>query len=632
MSDGTPTGPLAALHEALRSGSITRREFTLRALALGVAMPVISFVLRAETVRGAVADGTTLRHAGWGVAAQATAGRPAVGMDGRKRGDGGELKLIQWQAPSMLSPHVSTGTKDYLAAELILEPLMYYMPDGTIIPNLVTEVPTVDNGMLAKDLTSVTYKLLDGVKWADGEPFTADDVVFTWQWISDPANASVSAEVYKTIKDMEAVDPLTVKVTFTEPNANWFEPHTGDSWGFVYPKHVLDVEDKKAANDAFLSNPIGTGPYKVESFSPNDQVVYVINDNYREPDKPYFSKVNLKGGGDATSAARAVLQTGDYDFAWNLQVEPDILNQMQQGGKGKVTVVPGTSVERIEIQMADWKTEKDGQKAEKSTVNPIMGDKAVRQALNLAAQRDVIANQLYFGEQGEPATANILVGIPSMTSKNTSWEFNVDKAKQILEDAGWTMQGDVRKKGDVELSITYVTSINTVRQKEQAIIKQALEQQLGFRVELRQVDAAVFFDGSPGNEQNINHFYNDLQMYTNNATTPIPTAYMVSWYAGPDGVNIAQKSNQWNGQNNGRFQNAEYDKLFEQVRKETDIEKAAEMFIKLNDIVINEIAVVPLVNRSQDTYAISNTLHDENVAFGPFTYDYWNIQNWNPTS
>jgi len=290
--------------------------------------------------------------------------------------------------------------------------------------------------------------------------------------------------------------------------------------------------------------------------------------------------------------------------------------------------VPGTDVERIEIQFADPSTDVDGQKAEKSTVNPTMGDKAVRQALNLGVPRDVISNKLYSGEEGEPPTANILAGIAAMASPNTSWEFNVEKAKQILEDAGWTMSGDVRSKNGVDLNVTYVTSINPVRQKEQAVIKQALEQ-IGFRVELRQVDAAVFFDGSPGNEQNINHFYNDLQMYTNNASTPIPVAYMISWYAGPDGQNIAQKSNSWNGQNYSRFSNADYDKLFEQVRLETDIEKAAQLFIQLNDIVINEVAVVPLVNRAADKYAISNTLRDENVALSSFEYDYWNIANWN---
>src|SRR5262245_23872304 len=104
MTEATPKGPLAALHQKLRSGTISRREFTKGALALGVGMPIVSFVLRAEDVR---ASGG--RQIGWGVAAQGVTGPPAEGMDGVTRGEGGELKLIQWQAPSMLSPHVSTG-------------------------------------------------------------------------------------------------------------------------------------------------------------------------------------------------------------------------------------------------------------------------------------------------------------------------------------------------------------------------------------------------------------------------------------------------------------------------------------------------------------------------------------------
>ncbi|HEX2282471.1 MAG TPA: peptide ABC transporter substrate-binding protein, partial [Thermomicrobiales bacterium] len=592
MTEGRPQGPLAALHTELRSGKITRREFTLRALALGVGMPIISFILRAESASAQVG-----KHIGWGVAAQAASGPPAEGMDGRTRGEGGELRLIQWQAPSMLSPHVSTGEKDYLAGQLIMEPVMHYLPDGTLIPHLITEVPTVENGLLAEDLTSVTYKLLDGVTWADGEPLTADDVVFTWQWVVDPANASVSAGVYEAIESIEVIDPLTVQVFFAEPNANWFEPHAGSQWGYVYPKHVLDVEDGKAAHDAFLLNPVGTGPYKIESFAPNDQAIYVINENYRDPNKPYFERVNLKGGGDAASAARSVLQTGDYDFAWNLQVEPQILAELEQGGRGVVSIARGNSVERLMIQFADPNTEVDGERAKLGTVNPTMGDKAVRQALNLAVQRDVISQQLYSGEETEPPTANILTGIPTLESPNTSWEFNVEEAKRILEEAGWTMQGDVRAKDGVELNITFVTSINSVRQKEQAIIKQALDQ-IGFRTELRQVDAAVYFDSSPGNDQNINHFYNDIEMYTDNPTTPFPVSYMLGWYAGPEGENVAQASNEWSGNNYSRYQNAEYDELLNQVRVETDIERAAEMFIRLNDILIEDVAVIPIVNRS----------------------------------
>ncbi|MDQ2653284.1 MAG: peptide ABC transporter substrate-binding protein [Chloroflexota bacterium] len=621
MSNAPETGRFAALHRALQAGEMSRREFTLRALALGVAMPVISFVLRAEQVKAMPG-----RHIGWSIAAQGVAGAPDTGMDGRTRGEGGELKIIQWQAPSMLSPHVSTGTKDYLASCLITEPLMHYMPDGLLIPNLITEVPTVENGMLGEDLKSVTYKLKEGVTWSDGEPLTAEDVVFTWQWVTNPENASVSAGVYASIANIEATDDLTAVVSFDEPNANWAEPHAGTLWGYVYPKHILDVEDGKAAHDAFLLNPVGTGPYKVETFTPNDQCIYVMNENYREENKPYFERVNLKGGGDAASAARAVLQTGDYDYAWNLQVEPDILAELLKGGKGEIITIAGTSVERIEMQFADWKTETDGEKAKLGTVNPIIGDKAVRQALNLACQRDLIAEQLY-GE-GQPATANILSGIAAMASPNTSWEFNLEEAGKILDEAGWAMNGSVRSKDGVDASITYVSSINPVRQKTQAINKQSMEK-LGFQVELRQVDSAVFFDGSPGNEQNINHFFNDMQMYTNNSTTPIPVAYMIGWYAGPEGENVAQKANDWNGQNYCRFQNADYDELFDQVRLETDIAKAAELFIQLNDIIINEVAVIPLVNRAADKYAISTTLYDENVGVSDFEVNYWNIANWN---
>lgn len=622
MADTTHGGRFSELYAKLKDGTIDRRQFTMRALALGVGLPIVSFVLRAQD-----ASARGIPHRGWGLAAQdGAAARPSVGTDGKTRGEGGELKLIQWQAPTILSPHVATGTKDYLAASITLEPLMNYLPDGTLVPNLVTEVPSVANGLLAEDLSSVTYKLLDGVVWSDGEPFTADDVVFTWQWIMNPENASVSSGVYSVITEAVAVDPVTVQLTFAQPNANWFEPHTGVTWGFVYPKHVLDVEDAKAAHDAFLQKPVATGPFVVDSFTPNDQVTYVVNENYREPTKPYFASVNLKGGGDAASAARAVLQTGDYDFAWNLQVEPQILAELAAAGRGTLVVARGTSVERIEMQFADPNAEVDGQRAEVNTVNPVIGDLAVRQAINVAVQRDVISNQLYAGVEFEPPTANILAGIPSMESPNTSWEFNIEQGQQILEDAGWT-GSPVRSKDGVELKVTYTTSINSVRQKTQAIIKQALEQ-MGFSVELRQVDSGIFFDGSPGNEQNINHFYNDMQMYTNNATTPFPVAYMIGWYAGPDNENVAQLSNSWNGQNYSRFVNAEYDELFDQVRLETDLEAAAELFIQLNDIIIDEVAVVPIVNRSADTYAISTTLVNDNVAVGPFDTDYWNIANW----
>ena len=619
-----PKGPsmLSALYEEYKAGGLTRRDFTLRALALGMAFPVATFLMNAADVSAG-----RMRAAGGHAVlpAQAEAGAPTVGTEGKTRGQDGELRIIQWQAPTQLSPHVSTGTKDYLASSLVLEPLLHYLPDGSLIPFLASQVPTIENGQLAEDLTSVTFTIPEGIVWSDGEPFTAEDVRFTWEWIQNPDNASVSATVWGTIENIEVVDPQTATVTFAAPNANWFEPFTGDTWGAIYPKHVLEAGSD--AHTSFISSPIGTGPFVVTSFSPNDQVTYAANENYRDPNKPIFATVNLKGGGDAVSAARAVLQTGEYDFAWNLQVEPAILRQLEEGGQGTLTVVQGTSLERVHFNFSDPSAEVDGQRSELNTPHPFLSDIAVRRALNLAADRAAIANNFYQGEEFEPPTANALNGIPSMASPNTSWEFNLDAAAAMLEEAGWVMSGDVRAKDGVELRMNYVTSINEVRQKTQQVLKAAFEQ-IGFRVQLLQTDAGIYFDGSAGNEQNISHFYYDTMMWTNNATSPFPVAYFTNWYAGPDNENVAQASNQWSGQNYQRYINPEFDEIFDAVQLETDLEAAAQQFIALNDILWEDAVILPLVNRAADVYAISNTLVPENVSVGPFSGDYWNIANW----
>jgi len=629
MAEMQERNAFSRLFNEFKAGGMTRREFTARALALGVGMPVIGFVLRAVPEAGAA---PLRRSAGFGFpAAQDVSGRPAAGTEGKTRGQDGELRIIQWQAPTTMSPHVATGTKDFLASALVLEPLMNYSAEGALLPNLVKEVPTIENGLLAEDLTSVTYNLLEGVLWSDGEPFTAEDVVFTWQWVMDPANTSGSSEVYSVIENIEAADDLSFTVSFAEPNANWFSPHTGGSYGYVYPQHVLSAGP--SAHEAFLAAPTGTGPYVVESFTPGDQIIYIMNENYRDPNKPYFATVNLKGGGDAASAARSVLQTGDYDHAWNLQVEPQILDELAEGGSGTLVIAPGNSVERIHVNFSDPNKEVDGQRSEKNTPHPFLTDPAVRQAINVGADRQTIAEQFYAIE-GEPPVGNILtntmlLGQFSTESPNTSWEFNVEKGKQILEEAGWVMDGDVRAKDGVELRMTYATSINSVRQKTQAVIKQSLEE-MGIKVQLQQVDAGVFFSGT--NEQDINHMYVDINMYTNNPVSPFPVSYMISWYAGPDGSNIAQQSNNWQGQNYMRYVNPEFDALYEQLLTETDLETAAGLLIQMNDIIINDAALVPLVNRASDKYAMANSLiHDgqDNVGLSPYEGNYWNIVNWN---
>lgn len=608
------THPVRQLTTDLRRGRITRRRFIAATTALGLA-PAMSAML----ANNAMAQSATP------AASPSAAMRPDAGTEGQERGAGGDLKLFQWQAPTSLSPHVVTGSKDFLGAMLVLEPLIHYSPESEMIPNLITELPTVANGTLADDLSWVQFSLLPNVTWSDGEPFTAEDIAFTIGWVQDPANNSVNQGVFAPITQMEVIDPLTVRVSFDGPNPFWFDPFTGTATGFVYPKHILDGGGEEA-NNAFMSAPIGTGPYKVDAFSPNDQATYSINDRYREPNKPFFSSVLIKGGGDAVAAARSVLQTGDFDFAWKLQVDPDTLGSMTgDDAKGVIMPYPGVAVERVNFNFSDPNTEVGGQKSEMNTPNPRLSDDAVREAIAMAIDRQTIADTLY--GNGQEAAANLLYGDDAVESPNTSWSFDPDGANAKLDDAGWTRDGEVRAKDGVQLKLSYATSVNPVRQKTQAVVKANL-QKIGVSVDIQQIDSSIYFDTAVGNDQNINHFYWDLDMLQSVPNSPRPMQSMETWYAGPDKRGIAQKSNNWAGQNTSRWANADYDAAFEAARVETDPDKLAELFVRMNDLIINNDVVIPLVVAGEPR-AASKRLRGENIALAPFSGDYWNIANWN---
>src|SRR5207248_688904 len=148
-------------------------------------------------------------------------------------------------------------------------------------------------------------------------------------------------------------------------------------------------------NAPFNLKAFGTGPFRVADFKPGDLVVYEPNPTYRDPAKPAFDKIEMKGGGDATSAARAVFQTGEYDYAWNLQVEWPVLQELEKGGKGVLITSGGGGVEQIFVNQSDPNKEVDGERSSLKAPHPFLTDPKVREALALAIDRDTMAKQLY---------------------------------------------------------------------------------------------------------------------------------------------------------------------------------------------------------------------------------------------
>jgi peptide/nickel transport system substrate-binding protein len=549
------------------------------------------------------------------------AGQPAA----TGRGQGGTLKLLWWQAPTILNPHLSQGTKDYNAARMVLEPLAAIDPDGKYVPVLAADIPTLENGGISKDLKTTTWKLKPGVKWSDGTDFTADDVVFNWQYMADKETASSDAKTVAGIDKVEAADPLTVVITWHDPNPTPLTVFTGQLGHIIQKAQFRDYMGSKAKDAPGNQKPIGTGPYKVTDFKPGDVVTYEINENYRDPNKPFFKNVELKGGGDAVSAARAALQTGDEDYAWNLQVEATVLNQLMQGGKGELVSHDSDNVERILINFADPNAPGD-QRAEPTTKHPFLSDLNVRKALAMAVDRDAMGNQLYGGGLIGVPTCNILTAPADVVSPNTKsmdvCQHDIAKANQLLDEAGWTRGPDgVRQKDGVRMHVVYQTSINSLRQKEQDIVKQGWEQ-IGVETELKSVDAGVFFSSDAGNPDTAAHFFTDVEMFTNGSDQPDP----VNWFHDWTTESIVQKSNGWGLNNYERWSNPDFDATWQQLKSETDTNKRKELAIKLNDMLVQNVVVIPLVARKFPVAGKSKQLQGVNPS--PWDDDNWNVADW----
>ncbi|HLZ31957.1 MAG TPA: peptide ABC transporter substrate-binding protein [Chloroflexota bacterium] len=592
--------------------TLTRRDVFKRAALAGLSVPSLVALAAACGPQAPPAPATVdvAPTAGPTVAPAAAAAR---------RGGGGTVRLLWWQAPTNLNSHLSLATKDVGAIRIYAEPLADFDANLQLVPVLAAEIPTVANGGVAPDRASVTWKLKRNVVWHDGRPFTAADVAFTFKFLSNPATGATTLGYYQNVAAVDALADDTVKVTFKAPVAAWFTPFTGAA-GQILPEHALkDFVGEAAKAAPFQQLPIGTGPYRVSDFKSGDAVTYAINSEYYEPGKPFFDTVILKGGGDATSAARGVLQTGEVDWAWNLQIEPAVLNGLNTG-RGRVVTWPGFGTEKLIINHTDPQTELDGQLSSYKVPHPHFQDLRVRQALALALQRDVIASTLY--GPGASATGYTMSEVARYMPKDIGWEFNLDTARQLLDAAGAQKGADgIRVLNGRKMSWLFGASTNTVRQKEQEIIKSAL-QQLGIEVEIKAVDASAYF--AAANPDSFQQLRADLGIEAN-AATVYPLLWYLRYVSADPVKDLAQKENNWAGRNIMRYQNPRFNDLYAQTVREVDPATYTELFLQLQSLVVKDVADIGLVSRNNVSgAAISLTGYEPT----PWAQDSWDIKNW----
>jgi peptide/nickel transport system substrate-binding protein len=557
------------------------------------------------------------------LAADATAGA---------RGSGDTLRLLFWQAPTVVNPHLSIGSKDLTASRIVYEPLASFDAEGRLVPFLAAEIPSVENGGVARDGRSVTWKLKQGIKWADGEPFTADDVLFTFEYSANPDVGTTTSATYEIVQRVEVIDDYTVKIHFKDVNPAWALPFVGVN-GMVIPRHLFESYNNADAQNAPANlEAVGTGPYRVRDFEEEDiliigedavstiKITYEPNPFFRDADKPWFSSVELRGGGSARKAAEAVLRDGVIDFGLNLQVLKETLAKLEAHGKGTLVAPPTARTERIMVNFSDPNREtEDGERSSMQHPHPFLTDKRVRQAISLSIDRKAVTS--LYGRAGRVAT-NMLISPATYSSPNTRSEYDLEKATALLDEAGWTdSDGDgVRDKDGVRLSLVFQTSVNKVRQKTQAMIKEALES-IGFEVELKIIDSSIFFGPVADNTNTRRHFYADLEEFSFSNKSPDPGAYLRAWTC----AEAAQKSNNWSSGNWARYCNPAFDALFERSRTELDPEKRRQLIIQMNDVLIEDVAIIPMVERSI-SFGVSNTL--KGVQPTPWDADVWNIKDW----
>ena len=278
-------------------------------------------------------DGTTTTTTTGSGQTTTTGGGTDTTEPGGEAGQGGHLQLLMWQAPSLVNGMLSNGTKDTMAASMVLEPLAFFGPTTEIVPALAAEVPTTENGGVAEDLMSITWTLKEGLVWSDGTPVTAEDAVFTWQYCTDEQTGCTQSGSFAGVASVEAVDERTIKVNFVEPTPYPYVPFVGAVSPILQKAQMEECVGRADQCTEQNNYPIGTGPYKVKNFVFEDTVEYEVNENYRDfaNGKPFFGTVTIKGGGDAEAAARSVLEIGEADYAWNLQVAPAVLDAFQDG-------------------------------------------------------------------------------------------------------------------------------------------------------------------------------------------------------------------------------------------------------------------------------------------------------------
>ena len=415
-----------------------------------------------------------------------------------------------YQEPELLNPLIRTQTAANDVGDFVAEGLIGVDSAGNYFAQLAAEVPSTENGLISEDGLTVTYPLKEGVTWSDGEPFTCDDVLYTWEVATNVESGSVNTTGFNEIESIECPDDYTAVVNYSE----FFGPFLS-TFSSVLPRHATgdpaDMQNWAYNREGFL----GTGPFKLQEWVSGDRIVLVKNENYRGmPDEPKLDSVVVRII-PSREVGKALITSGEIDFLWDL-TEADV-PEFEDNPNVVVNNKPGPGTERLLLNLADPTI--DATDDPLNHPHPILGDLRVRQAIQLGIDKQFLVDELLFGAT-TVGSSELNIG-PYACDIPTS-SYDPDQAISLLEEAGWVdnngdgireCDGCMYAEAGTPLSLKLqTTSGNQFREETEQILIEMMKD-IGVEFYIENVPSAELF-GSWSSGAFRKHGNFDVLMYT----------------------------------------------------------------------------------------------------------------------
>jgi peptide/nickel transport system substrate-binding protein len=527
------------------------------------------------------------------------------------------ITIVIAEDPPSFNPIVADTGYDALVMELVMLGMTDVDPQGNVFPELADELPTLDNGGVElrddESTMSVTWKMRQDVKWQDGTPVTADDVIFTWNAISDPTNGSwIPGSDY--IDSVEKIDQYSFKVNYNTIYPGYLTQFGGEQIA-IWPAHYCDADQGFVAWDCGRQ-PLSDGPFTLTEWVEGDHMSFAKNPNYFEAGKPGIDEVNVRIVPDDT-VRKTMMLNGDADI--DMWINVNTINDLKDSDVAKVSLSPTDRwVMRLFMNEAAKGTTDPA-----ASPHPILSDVQVRQAIRMAVDVDTINNQIFYG-LAHPVWTEFFR--PPYVCDVPRPKFDPEAAKALLEEAGWTdSDGDgIREcngcstaKSGYKMEMEFITYAEYGEPLEltQQLIAEMLGE-IGIKMNISVVEGSVLWDlaENGGIEQSGNF---DIDIWDDGYSGVDPTDYIWEAYS-------QEAMKPGDGWNFFRWNNPDVDALIDEAYT-LDEGSRKETFCQIADYIDQEVPEVHLFTvPNADAY--STRL--EGVQSSVNDLVTWNVADW----